>query len=193
MALPKPQQPFKPLLRDLARWMQRANVRGVIIGGVAASIWGRPRTTRDVDVTVILEEEKWPALFEAGQQCGFEPRLSDALEFAVGSRVLLMIHTASNIDVDLTFGALPFEHDMIERAVPLQLNGETIPLCMPEDLIVMKAIAGRARDIADIESILDAQPALDRAYVRRCVGELAAMLEAPEILQRLEELLKGKP
>ena len=182
-------EPFKPLLRDLSRWLNAADVRGAIIGGVAASIWGRPRTTRDVDVAVILDEDKWPVLFQAGQQCGFEPRLSDALEFAAQSRVLLMRHVASGIDVDLTFGILAFEHQMLKRAVSFQLNGESILLCTPEDLIVMKALARRARDLADIESVLDAQPQLNIAYVRRCVGELAAFLDAPEIVLTLENLL----
>ena len=121
-------EPFKPLLRDLSRWLNAADVRGAIIGGVAASIWGRPRTTRDVDVAVILDEDKWPVLFQAGQQCGFEPRLSDALEFAAQSRVLLMRHVASGIDVDLTFGILAFEHQMLKRAVSFQLNGKHFAL-----------------------------------------------------------------
>ena len=191
-SLPQPQQPFKPLLKDLSRWLDTAGARGAVIGGVAASIWGRPRTTRDVDVTIVLDEEHWPTLLTMGQECGFEPRISDALEFASQSRVLLMRHAASGLDVDLTFGILAFEIQMLERAVPFQLNGEAILLCTPEDLIVMKALAGRARDIADIESVLDAQSNLDLAYIRRCAGELAAFLEAPEINIALDRMLLRK-
>jgi predicted nucleotidyltransferase len=188
-SLSPPLQPFKPLLKDLSCWLHQADVRGAIIGGVAASIWGRPRTMRDVDLTVILEEEKWPALFEAGLNAGFEPRLPDALEFATQSRVLLMRHTVSGLDVDLTFGLLAFEVKMLERAVLLQLNGENILLCSPEDLIVMKLLAGRARDIADIESVLEAQSNLDLSYIRQCAGELASFLEAPELVSQLDNLL----
>jgi hypothetical protein len=58
-----------------------------------------------------------------------------------------------------------------------------------EDLVVMKALARRTRDIADIEAVLDAHPDLDLDRVRYWVGEFAAVLEAPEILEDLERML----
>jgi hypothetical protein len=50
---------------------------------------------------------------------------------------------------------------------------------VPEDLIVMRAIAHRPRDVADIESILEASPGIDEARIRSLVRDFAAALEAP--------------
>ena len=44
------------IFRDFVKWIKTEKVHGVIIGGVAASILGRPRVTRDVDSLVIIDE-----------------------------------------------------------------------------------------------------------------------------------------
>jgi predicted nucleotidyltransferase len=88
--------------------------------------------------------------------------------------------------VDLSFGALPFEKEAIARRRWVEVGGVNVPLPRPEDLIVMKAIANRTRDKADIEAILDTHPKLDLRHVRRYVKEFASTLEMPEILSDFE-------
>ncbi len=53
----------------------------------------------------------------------------------------------------------------------------------------MKAVAGRLIDLADIDTILDMHPDVDRAHVRRAVLEFAELLERPELVEKVEELL----
>ncbi len=53
----------------------------------------------------------------------------------------------------------------------------------------MKIIAGRPRDIADIEGIVDNTPNLDVTRIRLIVGELAAELGDSQLLDSLEALL----
>jgi hypothetical protein len=62
----------------------------------------------------------------------------------------------------------------------------------PEDLIVMKAVANRPRDLIDIASVVEAQPDLDVARVRRWVHEFADALETPEILGELNRILSQR-
>lgn len=45
----KPLVSLKSPLKDLLSWLKAAKAKGVIVGGVAASLLGRPRFTRDVD------------------------------------------------------------------------------------------------------------------------------------------------
>lgn len=181
--------PLLAALRDLVAWLQATHVPGAIIGGVAASLLGRPRVTRDIDAVVLLGEKDWVPFLGTGMQLGFVPRLSDPLGFAHTARVLLVRHESSGIDIDIAFGALPFEEEAISRAVWRDIGGVSLPLPVPEDLIIMKAVAHRPRDMADIESILDAHPKLDRRRVRRWVHEFSTALDTPEILQDLNALL----
>jgi hypothetical protein len=188
MSDPSPLIPLKAALADLVALLGAEQVHALVIGGVAASLLGRPRATRDVDVLVWLAESGWPGFLTAARRHGFEPRIQDPLEFAGRSRVLLLRHAASAIDIDVAIGALPFEELAIERGTSYDLGGLAIPLPRPEDLVVMKAVAHRPRDTADIEGVLAAYPALDRAAVRRTVAEFAEALESPELLSDLERL-----
>lgn len=158
----------------------------MVIGGVAASILGRPRVTRDVDAVTLIRQEEWEGFLKAGADFGFQPRRTDSIAFAKETRVLLARHIPSEIDIDIAFGALPFEEQAIAKRQWVEVGGVRIPLPRPEDLIVMKAVANRQRDKADIEAILDAHPKLDLRSVRRYLREFASVLEMPEILADFE-------
>jgi predicted nucleotidyltransferase len=184
--------PLLTALRDLVAWLKAGKVPGVVIGGLAASILGRPRLTRDVDVLVLLDEGLWAEFLAGGLRYDFSPRHDNTLAFAQETRVLLMRHRESGIDVDIVFGSLPFEKEAVARAIWVELGDVEVPLPLPEDLIIMKAVAHRPQDLADIEAILAAHPKLNLRRVRRWVREFAAALSMPEILNDLEALLSRR-
>ena len=181
--------PLLSALRDLVAWLKANRVDGLIIGGVAASILGRPRVTRDVDALVLLDENKWDEFLTAGKRFGFFPRIANPLDFARRARVLLVRHKISGMDVDVTFGALPFEKEAISHAVWVNIRGVRLPLPTVEDLIIMKALAHRARDLADIQSVMDAHPKLNLRKIRRWVKEFSTAIDTPDILNDLETIL----
>jgi hypothetical protein len=65
------------------------------------------------------------------------------------------------------------------------------PLASAEDIIVMKALALRPRDIADIEGIVASTPDLDLDRVRRAVTQLSAALETVDHRAELEKILRS--
>ena len=69
-----PLAPLVAALRDLLAWWQAQQARGMVIGGVAASLLGRPRLTRDVDGLVSLPDKQWAPFLAAGAGFGFVPR-----------------------------------------------------------------------------------------------------------------------
>ena len=177
---------------DLTALLKDQGVPGAFIGGLAANLLGRPRITKDVDAVVLLGNLHLESFLAAGARFGFEPRISDATKFAVRNRVLLLIHEPSKTDVDISLGTLPFEQESVDRASIITVKGISFPLVSPEDLIVMKALARRARDVADIEAVLDAHPEVDLERVRYWVSQFAEVLEAPDILDDLERILNWK-
>lgn len=182
--------PFAPL-PDLLKWWRSQHTRGMVIGGLAVALLGRPRVTRDIDALILLPEELWPAFLESGGKFGFLPRQSDTLAFAHEARVLLLRHHPSDIDVDVALGSLPFEEEAVARATRARVAGVSVPLPTPEDLIIMKAIAHRERDLLDIEGLLAAHPKLDVERIRQWVQTFADTLEAPELYEDLDKRLPG--
>jgi predicted nucleotidyltransferase len=180
-------------LRDFTRWLERTQTSGVVIGGVAASLLGRPRYTRDIDALVLLEEKSWAEFLSSAAKFGFQPRRTDALQFARKTRVLLLRHAASGIELDVSVGSLPFEKELVARAVWKDVAGVRTPLPTVEDLIIMKAVAHRARDLYDIESLVAVHARLDVRRIERWVKEFANALEMPEIFSDLQTILKRRP
>ena len=77
------------------------------IGGVANFRWGTPRLTNDLDLTLLTGFGGEPA-YTAALLAEFESRISDAAEFALRNRVLLL-RTPDGFGLDVALGAMPFE------------------------------------------------------------------------------------
>jgi predicted nucleotidyltransferase len=161
-----------------------------LIGGLAVVRWGEPRTTQDVDVTLLTgfgSEESFvdPILAR------FRSRRSDARDFALLRRVLL-VESTNGRGVDISLGGLPFERDVVRRASHYTFaRGCRLRTCSAEDLVVMKAFAGRMQDWRDVQTVLLRQAGrLDLAYIRRQLAPLVELKEQPEILDRLEAMFR---
>ena len=184
-----PPAPLVQALGAVSEWLDSAAVPGAIIGGVAASILGRPRLTQDIDVLVILERQKWTAFLATGQDFGFVPRIDDALDFAETSRVLLVLHQPSGVPIDVVLGALPLEDEIVRGARDVEIAGVRLPLAAPESIVIMKAIARRARDIADIEGILEVHDHLDLDWIRTRLTEFDQALGQSDLIDELDRIL----
>lgn len=167
----------------VAQLFTRLDVPYMIIGGQANAIWGEPRATLDVDVTVCVSEADLAATVARIIEC-LTPVTADPTAFARETRVL-PVTTSAGVRIDVVFGQLPFEEEAIARAVPQQIAGETVRYCAAEDVILHKIHSSRPRDLDDAHGITLRQFArLDRAYLDPRVAELASALDAPEIAER---------
>jgi len=164
--------------------------QGIIIGGIAASLLGQPRLTADADALFLLSIEEVPYLLELAKAEGLQPRIEHVVEFASRSRVVLLQHKESGIDVDISLGFLPFEVEAVERGIDRQTGFLRIRLPTPEDLIILKAVAHRPQDMFDIEAVIAAQPDLDKERIAFWVKQFADVLEMPEVWTDIEDLLQ---
>ncbi len=192
--MPEPESPkdLLSVLLSLVNWLNEKKTSYAIIGGVAIGLVAQARATQDIDAVVWLDVEDFPAFLDSSASFGFLPRVPNALEFAMRSRVFLLRHKDTGIGVDISCGALPFEEEMISRALDFNAGDLTLKVATPEDLIIMKAVAHRKRDLIDIDNLLTVYQDLDLSRVRNWVREFAQVLEMPELVNDLENLLKGR-
>ena len=155
MKLDKSLEPFRATLEALQRLLHKFDDQGVIIGGIAVGFLGKPRFTADVDAVFLLSTQDIPKFVELAREENILPRRKDAEEFARKSRVLLLKHRPTETDIDISLGILPFEEEMVERSEIKSFANLSIRLPTPEDLIIMKAIAHRPKDLEDIRTIAD--------------------------------------
>jgi hypothetical protein len=183
-------EPLAAPLTAVQRLIEQLDNQGVVIGGVAASLLGRPRLTADADALILLSVKDVPRLLELAGVEGLQPRIADVVEFARRSRVVLLRHKESGIDVDISLGLLPFEVETVERSVEHQAGALRIRLPTPEDLIILKAVAHRPKDMLDIDAVIAVQEHLDTGRIALWVQQFADLLETPELWTDLEKLLR---
>ena len=161
-----------------------------VIGGLAVQRWGEPRTTLGADIVLLADWGRETAYITAILD-RFESRIAGALEFAVANRVLL-IQASNGASVDVSLGVLPFEVRMVGRAVAMEFApGLVLPCCSADDLIVMKAFAGRPRNWIDAEGVVARHPKLDVQYILSALADLGELKGDQTIVARAAQLLQG--
>lgn len=162
----------------------------MIIGGVASSLLGQARLTIDIDATVMIDDKEVDRFLTQASAEGLSPRKMHSAEFMRRSAMLLLQHDATGIPIDINQGRLPFEFLAAKRAKMKRRGGINIPIPTPEDLIVMKAIAHRPKDLEDIRGIVESQPSLDMTYIRKHVQDFGDALDMPALWKDISLLLK---
>lgn len=184
---------------EVTSYLDERQVPYAIIGGMAVQYWGEARQTGDVDVVVLVPTEETPGFVEAAVQ-RFKPRIQDAVGFALANRVLL-IYASSGTPVDISLGIPGYEEEAVGRAVSVDLpRGRAIRIISAEDLIIHKCIAGRPRDIEDVERILVRQRlSVDHDYIARWLQQFDKIVEDRDVrgvydsaLQQARTALKGE-
>lgn len=169
-------------LLSLARRFEQHQVAYMIIGGIANAVWGEPRATLDIDVTITADTLDAPRI-AAQLESEFRVLVSDPAAFAEETRVL-PLESRAGVRVDLIFGLLPFEREAVARARSVAVAGGQIRFCTPEDLILLKIISRREKDQADVQGVLRRRfTELDLDYLEPRIEELSELLSRPEIWQ----------
>jgi len=174
---------------SLSGWLREENVPYAIIGGLAVSLNAQPRLTADIDAIIWLDLDRSEKFLKSGHDRGFVARINNPIEFARNARVLLLRHEETQIAIDLSCGVLPFEQEVLERAIDFRDGSLDIKIATPEDLIILKAVAHRTRDLLDIENLLNVHGDVDLNRIRYWVRQFADVLESPALVRDLERIL----
>lgn len=154
------------VLAAVAAAMHESASRWYLFGAQAATLWGRPRLTADVDITAEIPMERLDKFLEVMNRQGFTLRFDDR-EFLNRTRVFPFLHDRTGIPLDVVSAGPGLEEEFLDRAINVQVEGTTVPVISPEDLIVTKVLAGRSKDIEDVRGVLrERAESLDMSRIR---------------------------
>jgi hypothetical protein len=183
--------PFLEALEALASVLAELDAPSMFIGGVAVIALGVPRSTVDIDATVVAANLDLNRLFEIAERRRFGPRVQDAPAFARLHHVVLLEHRASGIPIDITLASLPFEEDAIASSTTIDYAGTSIRIPTPGDLLVYKVVAARPRDLEDAEQLLLLYGSrLDLGRIRGILSQFAEALEDPGRLELWDRMVE---
>ncbi|MDH4273236.1 MAG: nucleotidyltransferase [Candidatus Aminicenantes bacterium] len=183
---------FQRLLKKIGSGLDKYHIPYMVIGGQAVLLYGEPRLTKDIDITLGIGVDR------LGDMRGLVDRLSlkyltaDVEAFVRDTMVLPVIEEKSGIRVDFIFSFSPYEKQAIERARDIPFGKTAVKFAALEDVIIHKMIAGRPRDIEDVQSVLLKNPRYDSHYIEKWLAEFDAALEKKylEIFADLQKKLK---
>ena len=143
-----------------------AQVRFVLVGGLALVLHGLDRLTADVDLVIDLSAESARAAVQALTAAGYRPlapvdpiALADPAQRHEWQSVRNMqvfgfwdsANTRPTVDIMLA-PPVPFE-DLWASASVVNIGGHEVRVASIEHLIRLKTVAGRAQDLADVERL----------------------------------------
>jgi len=178
--------PFKQALGEVVRFLESHQLKYVVIGGIANQIWGQARFTYDIDLKLLVPDLDYESLKNKLKAAFPVPGRPEIPE-----NPLIVSVKIYGIIVDFLLATPGFEEQSLQRAVQVKVNNLSIWVCTAEDLIIQKAIAGRAKDWQDIEGIIIEQfGKLDKNFLDDWLKQFADILERPELYTKYQQILK---
>lgn len=180
---------FERLLQKIALQLRKSSIPYMVIGGQAVLLYGEPRLTRDIDITMGINVEGLAEVKKIISIIGLKSLVDNEKEFAERNMVLPTLEKKSGIRVDFIFSFSPYERQAIERAKDIRLGRSLVRFASLEDVVIHKVIAGRARDFEDVKSILLKNPKYDSVYIERWLKQFDKSL-GEEFLKVFRNLKK---
>jgi hypothetical protein len=182
---------FEELLSKIGLCLDNQSLPYMIIGGQAVLLYGEPRLTRDIDITLGVDIKGLDRLLNAIQELSLKPLPPDIDGFVRETMVLPTLDENTGIRVDFIFSYTPYETNAIKRANTVAILGQKLAFASPEDLVIHKIFAGRPRDLEDVRIILIKNPDIDNLYIRKWLKEFDESSDTKEFLKNFEEILKA--
>jgi hypothetical protein len=186
--MPRADDSVASVLGALSAAFRRLGVSWYVFGAQALVLRGLPRATADVDVTVMLGELPTERLAAALERSGFKLRAASS-EFIAATRVLPIVHVRSRLPVDVVLGGPGLEERFAAAAERIRVGRTTVPVARSADLVLMKVLSARPKDLEDAVALLCSEPRLaSDAEIEAVALELSAAIGEDDVVRNLAEV-----
>jgi hypothetical protein len=169
----------------VARWG-----RWYLFGAQAVIVYGVPRLSADVDVTLALEPDTPERFAREMQAAGFALRVADP-GFVRRTRVMPFVHAATAMPLDIVLAGSGLEDEFLDRAVMTDIGATTVPVIDRADLLIAKLLAGRPKDMEDARALWHLHGGdLDATRIRGTLGLLEEALSQSDLVPAFDALAR---
>ena len=182
---------IEKLIKNIARHLDKDKIPYMIIGGQAVLLYGTPRLTRDIDITLGIDTDKFPIVRKLCKKLKLKILPKNAEDFVRDTKVLPVEERKLRIRVDFIFSFTPYEGQAIQRARKVLIDGYLVRFAACEDVIIHKLFAGRAIDEEDVKNILiKNKRKINHKYIRRWLAKFSKIAAQKDLLKRFDNLLR---
>lgn len=183
---------FEKLLTKISQALDENSLPYMVIGGQAVLLYGEPRLTRDIDITVGVSIDGLSQLLDIIEKIDLVPLPENIVSFAEKTFVLPAKDIKTNIRVDFIFSQTSYEKQAMERVNPVNFKNRIVRFASLEDIIIHKVFAGRPRDIEDAKSILVKNTGFDKNYIVKWLEEFDNAMEQSKFTDIFNDLIRNK-
>ena len=162
---------FQKLIAKIAEELNKSGLPYMVIGGQAVLLYGEPRLTKDIDITLGLGVDQCKKVFDMAHGLGLKLLVDDPTNFVNQFMVLPLLDKETQIKIDLIFSFTPYESEAIKRAKKINFENTEVNFASLEDVVIHKIFSGRARDLEDVKLILLKNKNYDKEYIFKWLAE----------------------
>jgi len=148
----------------------RHKVRFVLIGGYAGRLWGSNSITHDLDICYGRDDKNLEALAGALRELGARPRgappdipfILDAKTLKAGDHFTFKTKFGSLDCLGTPAGSAGYP-DLMRGSKEMVIDSLRVPVAALEDVIQMKRVAGRPKDLVEVEILAALREEIERA------------------------------
>lgn len=175
--------------KKIVKFLNKENIPYMIIGGFAAGIIGEPRATEDIDIDIMVGKKEAMDLVKKLKEQSFSVSIKKCKERITKTGTFQIKYGDKNIDFIIS--SIDLEKEAIKRSNILKIYGVNARFPTPEDLILLKVIPGRRKDLVDAENIvIRYSKKLDREYLLKWAREISDRMEDLRVYREIKDLLK---
>jgi len=182
---------IEKLIKKIAQRLDKDNIPYMLIGGQAVLLYGTPRLTRDIDITLGVDTDKFLSIEKICGRLGLKILPKNPEDFARETKVLPAEEPELRIRVDFIFSFTLYETQAMKGAKKVVMDGYPVKFASCEDIIIHKMLAARAVDAEDVKNILiKNRNSIDLEYIRRWLSEFSNIAGHEGILEKFNGLLE---
>lgn len=167
--------------------LEESNFPYVIIGGLAVSLIGEPRITQDVDLILSIPESDIRPFMGTAIDRGFDLNIQKELQRI--KRTGTFRFSMGFFHADVILASSDFEDSIFKRRRKIKLAGKKAYFPTPEDLIILKIVVGREKDMLDAKSILIRHKnKINRKYMEKWTQKISDEAQDLPVWNRLLKL-----
>ena len=150
-----PERNINEIIAALDFAIKKTGARYAIVGGVATIVWGRARSTQDIDCIIDLNVEDEKSFVSAINEQKLSADVYDIDVARQDRSHFSILDPESLLRLDCKIASTHAELKEIDDSIIVPIGKATANIASPEDVIAYKLKWGRAQDIEDVDSIFE--------------------------------------
>ncbi len=175
---------FEEIVKIATAFLNENKIPYMAVGAISVSYYGNPRSTHDVDLIVVFNDETIEKFAEFMNKNDFYVDVDDIRAALKERSHFSVLDNQSNYRLDVKGIYSDLDSETFSRRREITAYGQKIWINSPEDTIIFKLKFGSEQDFTDAEKVFMQQKGnLDRAYIEKKVKELKLEKEYKKLIK----------